>query len=293
MKRVVLIIISVFSISSLYSQDTLKTYLWDNAPFAQGNSEEDKPSVTVWFPAKEKANGAAVLICPGGGYISLALDHEGKQVAKWFNDLGITAIVLKYRVGTWDHKKYKHPVPFMDISRAMRYVRANAKKWNLNPEQIGVMGFSAGGHLASCLATMWDDGNPKATNNIDKYSSKPNFLALIYPVITFSTKHAFQFGRGVLLGDDASREKTDSLSTELRVTTHTPPTFIMYTDEDDINPMNGVLFYNSLRENKIPAELHIYEKGAHGYGLYPKEKSIQDWPDRLKNWLNNRRINFK
>lgn len=283
------LIILIFLSHIILAQDTLKLYLWiEGAPLAQGTDELDKPSVTVWFPAKEKATGAAVIICPGGGYVTLALDHEGKQVAKWYNEMGITAIVLRYRYGTWDHKKYQHPAPFLDVSRAMRLVRSKSKEWKINPEKIGIMGFSAGGHLASCLATMWDGGNPKATNAIDKMSSKPNFLALVYPVITFRTKHAFTFGRGVLLGDNASKELIDSMSTEMRVTTNTPPTFIMYTDEDDINAMNGILFYSALKENKVPAELHIYERGAHGYGLYPKDDRIADWTERLKNWLRNR-----
>lgn len=287
MKKLFYILLFISQI--IFAQDTLKLYLWQaGAPLAQGTDELDKPSITVWFPAKEKATGAAVIICPGGGYVTLALDHEGKQVAKWYNEMGITAIVLRYRYGTWDHKKYAHPAPFLDVSRAMRLVRSKSKEWNINPEKIGIMGFSAGGHLASCLATMWDGGNPKASNNVDKYSSKPNFLALVYPVITFRTKHAFTFGRGVLLGENASKELIDSMSTELRVTTNTPPTFIMYTDEDEINAMNGVLFYSALKENKVPAELHIYERGAHGYGLFPKEPSIIDWPERLKNWLKNR-----
>lgn len=283
------IYVLLFITQYVVSQDTLKLYLWtDAAPLAQGTEELDKPSATVWFPTKEKATGAAVIICPGGGYVTLALDHEGKQVAKWYNDLGITAIVLRYRYGTWDHKKYQHPVPFLDVSRAMRLVRSKSKEWKINPEKIGIMGFSAGGHLASCLATMWDGGNPKASNSIDKYSSKPNFLALVYPVISFRSKYAFSFGRGVLLGENASKELIDSLSTEMKVTTNTPPTYIMYTDEDDINAMNGILFYTALKENRIPAELHIYEKGKHGFGMYPEEPTILNWTETLKNWLKNR-----
>lgn len=282
------LIIQHFSIFA-QTRDSVKIYLWpDGAPLAQGTEEVDKPSATVYFPSKEKATGAAVLICPGGGYVSLALNHEGWQVAKWYNDQGITAIILRYRIGTWDHKKYQHPAPFIDVTRAMRLVRSKAAAWNLNPEKIGVMGFSAGGHLASCLGTMYDGGNSKAKDLIEKYSSKPNFMVLVYPVITFRTKHAFAFGRGVLLGDNASQALVDSMSTETRVSTLTPPTFIMYTDEDDINAVNGVLFYLALKENKVPAELHVYERGAHGYGMYPQNERIADWTERLKNWLKNR-----
>ncbi len=290
-----LVIASFIALSnSIFAQDSLKTYLWDSqAPLSQGNEEVDKPSVTVYFPTKQKANGAAIVICPGGGYVTLALDHEGRKVAQWYTDLGFTAVVLTYRIGTWDHKKYQHPAPFLDVSRAMRYVRSKSKDWKIDPEKIGIMGFSAGGHLASCVATMWDGGNPKANNTIDKQSSKPNFLVLVYPVITFRTKYAFTFGRGVLLGENASKEKIDSLSTEMQVSTHTPPTFMMYTDEDDINAMNSILFYTALKENRIPAELHIFERGKHGFGLYPEEPTIKKWPDLLKNWLTNRGLVLK
>jgi acetyl esterase/lipase len=271
------------------TRDSVKIYLWpEGAPLAQGTDELDKPSITVYFPEKEKATNAAVLICPGGGYVTLALGHEGWQVAKWYNERGITAAILRYRYGTWDHKKYQHPAPFLDVSRAMRTLRSKSKEWNLNPEKIGVMGFSAGGHLASCLGTMHDGGNPLAKNSIDKISSKPNFMVLVYPVITFRTKHAFTFGRGVLLGENASQSLIDSMSTETRVSTQTPPTFLMYTDEDNINAMNGVLFYTALKENNVPAELHIYERGKHGYGMYPELNSIKDWTQRLENWLRNR-----
>lgn len=278
----------------IFGQDTLKTYLWEgSAPLSQGTEEVDKPSVTVWFPKKEKSNGAAIVICPGGGYVTLASDHEGRKVAQWYANMGFTAVVLTYRIGTWDHKKYQHPAPFLDVSKAMRYVRFKAKEWKINPEKIGIMGFSAGGHLASCVATMWDGGNPKALNVIDKQSSKPNFLVLVYPVITFRTKFAFAFGRGVLLGENASKEKIDSLSTEMQVSTHTPPTFMMYTDEDDVNAMNSILFYTALKENRVPAELHIFERGKHGFGMYPEEKTIKDWKELLKAWLTNRGIEIK
>jgi acetyl esterase/lipase len=290
MKKLLVSIFTLFALAaSAQTSDSTKIYLWpEGAPLAQGIEEADKPSVTVYFPVKEKATGAAVLICPGGGYVTLALNHEGWQVAKWFNEQGITAVILRYRVGTWDHKKYMHPAPFMDVSRGMRLVRSKSKEWGLNPEKIGVLGFSAGGHLASCLGTMYDGGNPKAKDPIDRVSSKPNYMALIYPVITFRTKAAFTFGRGVLLGDNARQSLVDSMSTETRVSTMTPPTFIMYTDQDDINAMNGVLFYSALKENNVPAELHIYERGAHGYGFYPQLDRIADWTERLKNWLKNR-----
>lgn len=282
--------------SSAQTADSIKIYLWpEGAPLAQGTAEEDKPSITIYFPAKEKTSGAGVLICPGGGYVALALGHEGWQVAKWYNEMGVTAAILRYRLGTWDHKKYKHPAPFMDVTRAMRLFRSKAKEYGINPEKIGVMGFSAGGHLASCLSTMFDGGNPKAKDPIEKVSSKPNFSVLVYPVISFRSKHAFEFGRGVLLGDNADPKLVDSMSTETRVTPLTPPTFLMHAADDNVKCENSLLYFTALRENNVPSEIHIYERGGHGYGLYPAERMkggnperIADWPERLKNWLKNR-----
>lgn len=282
----------LLSFSSLFClAQTEKIYLWPDGqvPLAQGTNEEDKPSITVFRPEKSRATGAAVLICPGGGYVTLALDHEGDSVAKYFNRLGITAFVLRYRVGTWDHKKYQHPAPMWDAMRAMRYIRSKAKDWELNPEKIGILGFSAGGHLASTVGTHFDAGNPKAKDIVEKYSCKPNFMVLIYPVITMSSKYAFRFGRGVLLGDNASQALVDSMSTELQVSTLTPPTFLMHSNDDGVQPENSILFYMALREHKVPAELHIYERGGHGYGLGDPKKDaiIATWPDRLKDWLKN------
>ncbi|TAH24536.1 MAG: alpha/beta hydrolase [Cytophagales bacterium] len=283
-------LLSIIQSYSLSAQST-KIYLWNEGtvPMAQGNAEEDKPSITAYFPSKESATGAAVLICPGGGYVTLALDHEGDSVAKYFNRLGIAAFVLRYRVGTWDHKKYQHPVPMLDASRAMRYIRSKSKEWNLNSEKIGVMGFSAGGHLASTIGTMFDAGNPKAKDVIEKYSSRPSFMVLVYPVISMTTKYTFRFGRGVLLGDNASQQLLDSLSTELQVTSNTPPTFMMHSNDDGVQPENSILFYMALREQKVPAELHIYERGGHGYGLGDPKKDpiISTWPLRLTDWLKN------
>lgn len=285
--------IAILAVTShqLCIAQTTKIYLWPEGqvPMSQGSAEEDKPSITAYFPSIETATGASVLICPGGGYVALAVDHEGDSVAKYFNKLGIAAFVLRYRLGTWDHKKYQHPVPMMDASRAMRYIRSRSKEWNLNGEKIGIMGFSAGGHLASSVATHFDAGNPKAKDIVEKYSSRPSFMVLVYPVISFSSKYSFRFSRGVLLGDNASQQLIDSMSTELQVTTLTPPTFLMHANDDGVLAENSVLFYMALREKNVPAELHIYERGGHGFGLGDPKKDaiIATWPDRLKDWLKN------
>lgn len=281
----------LLALAQLAQAQSPKIYLWKDGevPLAQGKEEEDKPSITPYFAPKDKATGAAVLICPGGGYVTLATDHEGDSVAKYFNNLGITAFVLRYRLGTWDHKKYQHPAQKLDAARAMRYIRSNAKAWNINANKIGIMGFSAGGHLASMIGTGFDGGDKKAKDPIEKVTNKPNFMILVYPVITMTTKYAFSFGRGVLLGDNACKDQVDSISTELQVTTLTPPTFLMHANDDDVAPENSILFYMALRANKVPAELHIYEKGGHGYGLGDPKKDaiIATWPARLTDWLKN------
>lgn len=280
------LVLIALSTTKPFAQQNEKIYLWpQGAPGALGNEEKDKPSLTVYLPDKDKATGSAVVICPGGGYVTLADQHEGDTVAKWFNKLGVTAFVLRYRLGTWDHKEYKHPSMWMDGVRAMKIVRSRAKEWNLNPERIGIMGFSAGGHLASTVGTIIDHGNPKGKTPIDKASSRPNFMVLVYPVISMGTKYGHGFSRGVLLGENEGLRLADSLSTEKRVSTYTPPTFLVHSNDDDgVPPENSVLFYLALREQNIPAELHIYEKGGHGYGL-GKDPIVGSWPDRLKDWL--------
>ncbi len=282
--------IAIASYLNSYAQNT-KIYLWPDGqvPLAQGTAEEDKPSITAYFPSKETATGAAVLVCPGGGYVALAVDHEGDSVAKYYNRLGIAAFVLRYRLGTWDHKKYQHPAPMMDATRAMRYIRSRAKEWNIHPEKIGIMGFSAGGHLASTIGTHFDAGNAKSKDAVEKYSSRPNFMVLVYPVLSMRSKYAFRFSRGVLLGDNASQELVDSLSNEIQVTSLTPPTFMIHANDDGVLPENSVLFYMALREQKVPAELHIYERGGHGFGMGDPKKDaiIASWPLRLTDWLKN------
>jgi len=268
-----------------------KIYLWPEGqvPLSLGSTEEDKPSITAYFPTKESATGAAVLICPGGGYVALAVDHEGDSVARYYNKLGIAAFVLRYRLGTWDHKKYQHPVPMMDATRAMRYIRSHAKEWNIHPEKIGIMGFSAGGHLASTVGTHFDGGNSKSKDVVEKAGSRPNFMVLVYPVLSMRSKYAFRFSRGVLLGENASQNLIDSLSNEIQVTSLTPPTFMMHANDDGVLPENSVLFYMALREQNVPAELHIYERGGHGFGLGDPKKDpiISSWPLRLTDWLRN------
>ncbi len=235
--------------------------------------------------AKEKANGTAVVVCPGGGYGGLAMSHEGKEIAEFLNLQGISAFVVKYRLGP----KYRHPAPLMDAQRAIRTVRANATSYGVDSKKIGIWGFSAGGHLASTAGTQFDAGKPDAADDIDKASCRPDFLILCYPVITFEPPFAHLGSRNNLLGKDADAKLVESLCNHTRVTAQTPPAFLFHTDEDTgVPPENSILFYLALKKYKVPAELHIYEKGKHGVGLATKMGETSSWPDRLVGWLKNR-----
>lgn len=262
--------------------------LWpEGAPGAVGKEEADKPSLTVFLPPADKANGAAVVVCPGGGYGFLAVDHEGKQIAEWLNGLGVTAFMLKYRIAP----RYHHPAPLQDAQRALRTVRARAKEWNVNPQRLGIWGFSAGGHLASTAGTHFDDGNADAPDAIDRVSCRPDFLILCYPVITLEPPHAHMGSRQNLLGKEPDPKLVESLCNHKQVTPRTPPTFLFHTNADDgVVPENSVLFYLALRKAKVPAELHIYEKGPHGVGLAAKDEVLSSWPDRLAAWLKSRGV---
>ncbi len=260
--------------------------LWpDGAPGRKGEEEEDRPSLAVYRPPAERATGAAVVVCPGGGYGFLAVDHEGQQVAAWLNGLGITAFVLRYRIAP----RYGHPAPLQDARRAMRTVRARAGEWDLDPGRIGIWGFSAGGHLAATAGTQFDTGNPRAEDRIECASCRPDFLILAYPVISFTEECAHVGSRRNLLGDAPTPELVEQMSAERQVTAETPLTFLFHTDEDEgVPPENSVLFYLALRRAGIPVELHVYERGPHGVGLAPSDPVLSSWGDRLADWLRTR-----
>ncbi len=257
--------------------------LWPNgAPGAVGDDEKDRPSITVYLPAADKSNGAAVVVCPGGGYGALAVDHEGKQVAEWLNANGIAAFVLRYRIAP----RYKHPAPIQDAQRAIRTVRTRAAAWHVDPARIGILGFSAGGHLTSTAGTHFDAGNKDAADPIDRVSCRPDFVVLVYPVISFTTAYMHAGSRKNLLGENPDEKLVESLSNEKQVTKETPPTFLVHTNEDTgVPPENSVLFYLALRKAGVPAELHIYEKGRHGLGLGPNDPAFGTWPQHCITWL--------
>ena len=268
--------------TSLPSPDTI--VLWaDGAPDAVGKEPADIPRLTPYLP-KGKATGAAVIVCPGGGYQHLAA-HEGGPVAEWLNSLGITAFVLKYRLGP----RYHHPVQLRDAARAIRLVRARSSDWRIDPQRIGILGFSAGGHLASTAGTHLDSGNPDAQDPVDRVSSRPDFLVLAYPVISFDPAIAHRGSVRNLLGDNPAQALLDDLSNDLRVTADTPPTFLFHTDADTgVVPEHSIRFYLALRRARVPAEIHVFEKGPHGVGLALDDPSLGLWPTLLTNWLRGR-----
>jgi acetyl esterase/lipase len=258
--------------------------LWEEpVPGALGMQDEDRPTLTV-YPARQAAR-AAVIVAPGGGYGALAMNHEGRQVANWFNAVQVTAFVLKYRLGP----RYRHPIPLGDAQRAIRVVRSRAAEFGVASDRIGMMGFSAGGHLTATAGTHFDSGTPGAADAVDRVSSRPDFLILGYPVISFDPAITHGGSRRNLLGDTPDPMLVEDLSNDLRVTAQTPPTFLFHTDADTgVPPENSVRFYLALRKAKVPAEMHIFEKGPHGVGLALGDPALAAWPSLLANWMRGR-----
>jgi acetyl esterase/lipase len=262
-----------------------KVRLWpDGAPAAKGDADADQPFVEIWKADPARATGAAFVVCPGGGYGGLAVVHEGKQIAEWCNGHGLTAFVLHYRLGS---KGYHYPTQLLDVQRAMRFARSNAAAYGVDPQRIGVWGFSAGGHLASMAATLFDERPDGGTDDtIDGVTARPDLAVLGYPVIMLNSAATHRGSRQNLLGPAEEDALADRLSTDTRVTAATPPTFIFQTDEDAGVPAeNAVAFYLACRKHKVPAELHVYERGRHGVGLAAGDPVLATWPDRLGDWL--------
>jgi acetyl esterase/lipase len=267
----------------LYAQTTKETILlWpDGAPGAQGTADEDKPSLTLYPATGPDKTSTGVIVCPGGSYTHLAMDHEGVQIAVWLNNLGISAYVLKYRLGP----KYHHPIELWDVQRAIRYVRSRSSDFGIRPDRIGIWGFSAGGHLASSAGTHFGNVDGQA-GPIDKQSARPDFMILSYPVISMLDPYAHPGSRRNLLGDKPDPALALLMSNELQVTSQTPPTFLFHTTEDQVVPVeNSIHFYLALRKAGVPAEMHIYLKGKHGVGLAASDPILRTWPEHLSAWL--------
>jgi acetyl esterase/lipase len=267
-------------------QDGQLLPLWSGgAPGAMGTTDADTPAITVFLPRTMGQGTPAMIVCPGGGYGALAANHEGRQVANYLNSLGMAAFVLRYRLGP----KYRHPVQLGDAQRAIRTVRAKSAEWRIDPARIGILGFSAGGHLAMTASTMFDAGSATAADPIDRVPSRPDFAVLGYPVISMTAAWTHQGSKRNLLGDAPDAELASRLSGEKAVTKETPPTFIFQTNQDTAVPAeNSVHYYLALRQAGVPAEMHIFERGAHGVGLANNDPALSSWSGLLANWLRGR-----
>ncbi len=241
-----------------------------------------KPTLSIYLPNEKSATGAAVIIYPGGGYWVNAIAHEGIDVARKLNDMGIAAFVLKYRIPNDETMVNREIGPLQDAQQAILTVRQHAREWKIDPQRIGIMGFSAGGHLASTAGTHY--ASP-VIDNPTKTSLRPDFMILVYPVISFQDSICHKGSREQLIGKTPSKEKIDWYSNELQVTADTPPTFLVHASDDEVvKPENSIVFYEQLIHHNVPAELHIYQKGGHGFGLF--NKTTDDvWLDRCKAWL--------
>lgn len=300
MKNQIIIICFLFFTPSIFFSQEYKLQLWEGEiPNSTDISiveevdtsdiirikQVDRPTIEVYLPSKKYMTGEAVVICPGGGYRILAYHWEGIDVAKWFNSKGIAAIVLKYRLPHTANNAERRLSPFLDAQRALRLTRFNSDKWGIDPNKIGVMGFSAGGHLASTLGTHYDE-DFYLTDKIDSVSARPDFMILIYPVITFREPYMHRGSRKYLIGETENSELIDYYSGEFNITKKTPPTFLFHADDDSSVPVeNSLMFYKKLHENKIPVEMHIFPEGGHGFGLAIGKGGAEQWKDLCISWI--------
>lgn len=275
-------------------QEAEKFALWPNGPKEnnglQGGSAVDAEGrisgnndaqLYVYHPVEQENCGKAVIICPGGGYASLAMKHEGELFARWLNQQGITAIVLQYRMPNGHYN-----VPVTDAVRAMKWVRSQAEEWGIDSNKVGISGFSAGGSLASIVATHFDTGKPRVNDRIERFSSRPDFLILFYPVISMMEGLTHAGSKKSFLGKHPSEELVNRFSSEKQVSHQTPPVFLVHCDDDKVvSPLNSVLFYQALKKQEVPAVLYIFPKGGHGWGVKENFDYYQVWTFLLKSWL--------
>lgn len=279
------------SFSNSLFADSPKSFelpLWEKgAPGANGNEPKDIPMAKVRLPSSDKPTGA-LIICPGGGYGNLAMGHEGQEIAEWANDMGLAAIICDYR---HRGKGYGHPAPLQDAQRAIRLVRTMAKEWNVAPNRVGIMGFSAGGHLVSTVLTRFDAGDPNNADPIDRASSRPDYGILAYPVILFGQPGTHKGSEKNLLGDSPDPKLLESFQSDLNVTKDTPPTFLFHTLEDKgVVPQNSVAFFAAMLKNGVSGELHVFEKGSHGKGLAKTIQGTSEWPNVCRRWLEGKQF---
>ncbi|WP_373057167.1 alpha/beta hydrolase [Zunongwangia sp. H14] len=293
-KQLLILIFIIATITSAMAQD--ETFpLWpEGIPNSKPSEEKEiadkgdllwirkvqEPEIQVFLPPKNIATGQAVLICPGGGYEGLAFDWEGTQIAKWLNTKGIAGIVLKYRLPSSASVSVSYKAPLQDAQKAMELVREHAAEWNINRQKVGVIGFSAGGHLASTLGTHFESEG--------SLNSRPDFMALIYPVITMKMEFTHQGSRNALLGKNPKQELVDEYSNELKASPDTPPAFIVHATDDEVVPVeNSLDFYKAVKDNNVPVEMHIYPEGGHGFSLGNANRVLESWPELFYTWLRN------
>lgn len=301
MKKILWLAVSLIVISQLGVAQSKIVDIWKNTiPNYQKSNGKEKiperdivfilnvqtPTLEIFLPTKKNANGMAVLICPGGGYSGVAYDWEGTDYAKWFNSQGIAAFVLKYRMPQAESVVTSYKAPIQDAQRAIRYIRHHAEKFNVDKEKVGVVGSSAGGHLASTLGTHLEIEYYKQTDSIDNEKTRPDFMMLIYPVISMKDRVTHNGSKKNLLGEKPSEELVLKFSNELRVTESTPPAFIIHSGDDKAVPVeNSIRFYQALVKNKVPATMHLFPKGGHGYSLGISNKKAPDWRSLAEEWL--------
>ncbi|MCP4310122.1 MAG: alpha/beta hydrolase [Bacteroidetes bacterium] len=300
MKTLLVTLISMFVISSALAQnqvillweedppnfrETGEVTIWDTSDIVRVRNVQ-KPDIAVFLPSKKNATGEAVVICPGGGYQILAYDWEGSDIARWLNSKGIAAIVLKYRLPVSSNNIEPHKSPLMDAQRALRIVRTHAARWNLDPGKIGIMGFSAGGHLASTLSTHYDGGDPASSDPVERVSCRPDFSILVYPVISFQDEVTHGGSKRSLLGEQPDAKLVEHFSNELQVTEDTPPAILIHSADDKGVPVqNSLLYFDAIRKHNKLSELHVYPYGGHGYSLAIGMGHLSTWPDRVIEWI--------
>lgn len=293
MKEKLIVIVIIFFSVSVYAQDKVLKVWPNGAPDDNGMKQPEEKydgvrvrnvseaEMYIYLPKKENNTGAAVVICPGGGYSIEAMDHEGYDMAKWLADRGVAGVVLKYRL------PYGHDqIPSEDARRAIRIVRSNAEEWGINPGKIGIAGSSAGGHLASTAGTRFDSGLKDSKDPLEWVSCRPDFMLLLYPVITFKESFGHMGSRKNLIGDGNDWKMVEKYSNELHVTDETPPTFLVLADDDkSVPPRNSIEFYLALKQNNVPAEMHIFRQGGHGFGMNKNNLPVEKWPNLFYDWL--------
>ncbi len=245
-----------------------------------------RPTLKVYLPTADKATGAAVVVCPGGGFSHLAIDQEGHDVARWLQSRGIAGAVVKYRLPDPDVGLYVPNGSIPDMQRAIRIVRLNAGKWNIDPKRIGVTGFSAGGYMAAAAGTLFDEGNPGADDPVRRMSCRPDFIAPVYPLISLELQAERYAGLAErMLGPDPGAEMIREYSLDTRVTPQSPPAFLVHAHDDGLSAEHSIRFYLALRKAKVSAELHVYSKGGHGFGMRRRGLPVSTWRERWLDWM--------